>query len=45
MSEWRFTGTDGNGEKVEVNGCAVFTFRAGTLPVQPSYRKIRTPAG
>ena len=45
VSEWRFTGTDGNGEKVEVNGCDVFTFRGGKIQVKNSYRKIRTPAG
>lgn len=42
VSEWRFTGTHINGDKVEVDGCDVFTFRGGKIHVKNSYRKIRT---
>lgn len=42
VSTWRFTGTDGNGKRVEVNGCDVFKFRDGKIQVKDSYRKIRT---
>lgn len=45
VSEWRFTGTDRSGQKVEVNGCDVFTFRNGKIRVKNSYRKLRTETG
>jgi len=45
VSEWRFTGTSTDGERVEVNGCDVFTFSGGRIRVKDSYRKIRTPRG
>ena len=42
VSEWTFTGTTKDGTKVEVNGCDVFTLRAGRIAIKNSYRKQRT---
>jgi ketosteroid isomerase-like protein len=42
LSEWVFTGTAGDGRKVEVNGCDVFTFRHGKIAVKSSFFKTRT---
>ena len=44
VSEWTFTGTNKDGQRVEVNGCDVFTFRDGKILVKNSYRKHRPPA-
>lgn len=41
-SEWRFTGTSREGKKVEVDGCDLFTFRAGKIAVKSSFFKTRT---
>ena len=41
VSEWTFTGTTKDGTKVEVNGCDVFTLRAGKIAIKNSYRKQR----
>ena len=43
VSEWTFTGTRGDGTRVEVHGCDVFTFRDGKIAVKDSYRKNRPP--
>jgi taurine dehydrogenase small subunit len=42
LSEWIFTGTTGDGRKVEVNGCDVFTFRHDKIAVKSSFLKNRT---
>jgi steroid delta-isomerase-like uncharacterized protein len=42
LSEWLFTGTAGDGRKVEVNGCDVFRFREGKIAVKSSFFKNRT---
>jgi ketosteroid isomerase-like protein len=42
VSEWIFTGTTAGGQKVEVNGCDLFTFREGKIAVKSSYFKNRT---
>lgn len=42
LSEWVFTGTSGDGRKVEVNGCDVFTFRGGKIALKSSFFKNRT---
>jgi steroid delta-isomerase-like uncharacterized protein len=44
VSEWTFTGTRTDGTRVEVNGCDLFTFRAGKIAVKNSYRKNRPPS-
>ncbi len=43
VSEWTFTGTRGDGSRVEVNGCDLFTFRDGKIALKNSYRKNRPP--
>lgn len=43
VSEWTFTGTNKGGQRVEVSGCDVFTFRGGKIRVKNSYRKNRPP--
>jgi ketosteroid isomerase-like protein len=42
MSEWTFVGTTPEGKTIEVNGCDLFTFRAGKIAVKSSYLKNRT---
>lgn len=44
VSEWTFTGTRADGSRVEVQGCDLFTLRAGKILLKNSYRKNRTPA-
>jgi steroid delta-isomerase-like uncharacterized protein len=41
VSEWTFTGTRRDGQRVEVTGCDLFTFRDGKIAVKNSYRKHR----
>jgi steroid delta-isomerase-like uncharacterized protein len=41
VSEWTFTGTRRDGNRVEVNGCDLFTFRDGKIALKNSYRKSR----
>ena len=41
VSEWTFTGTRGEGTRVEVNGCDLFTFRNGKIALKTSYFKNR----
>lgn len=43
VSEWTFTGTRTNGERVEVNGCDLLTFRGEKIAIKNSYRKNRPP--
>ena len=43
VSEWTFTGTRVDGARVEVDGCDLFTFRAGKIALKNSYRKNRPP--
>lgn len=43
VSEWIFRGTTASGNKVEVNGCDLFTFRNGKIVVKSSYLKNRAP--
>ena len=43
VSEWTFTGTRADGTRVEVDGCDLFTFRAGKIALKNSYRKNRPP--
>jgi len=41
LSEWIFTGTTAEGEKLEVNGCDVFMFANGKIARKDSYFKNR----
>ena len=41
VSEWTFIGTQGDGKRVEVNGCDLFTLRDGKIAVKNSFRKNR----
>ena len=40
-SEWTFTGTAGDGKRLEVLGCDLFTFRDGKIALKSSYFKNR----
>ncbi len=40
LSEWTFSGVDvEDGEKTEIEGCDVFTFREGLIALKNSYMK------
>ena len=41
FSEWIFRGTDRSGNKVEVRGVDVFTFRDGRIARKDTFRKAR----
>ena len=41
-SEWTFTGTGPDGQRIEVRGCDLFTFRGGKIALKSSYFKNRT---
>ncbi len=43
VSEWTFTGTRGDGARLEVQGCDLFVFRGGKIALKNSYRKNRPP--
>lgn len=43
FSEWMFTGTLSDGNRVEVTGCDLFTFKDGKIAIKNSYRKNRLP--
>jgi len=40
VSEWRITGTDTSGKRVEVRGCDLFELRDGKVARKDSYWKI-----
>jgi len=41
-SEWTLTGTTPDGERIEVRGCDLWTFRDGLIARKDSFWKIRT---
>jgi ketosteroid isomerase-like protein len=41
-SEWTLSGTTTEGERIEVRGCDLWTFRDGMIVKKDSYWKIRT---
>jgi ketosteroid isomerase-like protein len=41
-SEWTLSGTTTNGERIEVRGCDLWTFRNGPVVIKDSYWKMRT---
>jgi taurine dehydrogenase small subunit len=44
VSEWTLTGTTTSGERLEVNGCDLWTFRDGQIVLKNSFWKIVDPA-
>lgn len=42
-SEWTLSGTTVDGERLEIRGCDLWTFRDGAVVKKDSYWKIRTP--
>jgi ketosteroid isomerase-like protein len=43
-SEWTLSGTTTDGERIEVRGCDLWTFRGGKVVKKDSFWKIVTPA-
>jgi ketosteroid isomerase-like protein len=43
VSEWLLSGTRTDGERVEVRGCDIWTFRGNKIAVKNSFWKMRTP--
>lgn len=43
VSEWLLTGTSTSGERIEVRGCDIWTFRGDKIAVKNSFWKIREP--
>ena len=41
-SEWTLSGTTTDGQRIEVRGCDLWTFRDGEVVKKDSYWKIRT---
>ena len=44
VSEWKITGTDTSGAKVEVRGCDLFELRDGKIARKDSYWKLVEPS-
>ena len=43
-SEWTLSGTTTEGQRIEVRGCDLWTFRDGTVVKKDSFWKIRVPS-
>lgn len=41
LSEWLISGTDTDGDRIEVRGCDIWTFRDDKIAVKNSFWKIR----
>ena len=41
VSEWLLTGTTTDGQRIEVRGCDIWTFRGDKIAVKKSFWKIR----
>lgn len=41
FSEWLFTATGPDGQRVELRGCDLFTFRDGLIAIKDTYLKAR----
>lgn len=41
VSEWQLTGTTTGGERIEIRGCDIWTFRGDTIVLKNSFWKIR----
>jgi ketosteroid isomerase-like protein len=42
VSEWNLTGTTTDGDRLDIHGCDIWTFRGTTIVKKDSYWKIRT---
>jgi ketosteroid isomerase-like protein len=40
FEEWRFVGTDANGNPIEVHGCDYYEFRGNKVTVKNCFRKV-----
>ncbi|WP_404301824.1 nuclear transport factor 2 family protein [Alicycliphilus denitrificans] len=45
LSQWRFTGTNADGSRVDVDGVDVFTLKDGKIQVKNAFRKNRFQVG
>ena len=43
VSEWLLSGTTVDGQRIEVRGCDIWTFRGDKVALKKSFWKIRTP--
>ena len=43
VSEWTFSGTNGDGMRIEAEGADLFTLRDGKIAVKQAFRKNRQP--
>lgn len=43
VSEWLLSGTTADGQRIEVRGCDIWTFRGDKVAHKNSFWKIRTP--
>ena len=43
LSEWIFRGTAANGDRIEAEGCDIFTFSGEKLSRKSAFRKDRSP--
>ena len=41
VSQWTYTGTAGDGSRVETDGVDIFTFQNGKIAVKNAFRKAR----
>lgn len=39
VSEWTFTGTRKDGQRIEADGCDIFVFRGGKIALKNAFRK------
>ena len=45
VSEWVFSGTRADGQRIEAEGCDLFTFRDGKIATKRAFRKDRPMSG
>jgi ketosteroid isomerase-like protein len=43
LSEWLLSGTNTDGQRIEMRGCDIWTFRGDKIAVKNSFWKIRSP--
>lgn len=42
VSQWRFTGTNADGSRIDVDGVDIFTLKEGKIQIKNAFRKART---